>query len=92
MRYFNLLLMSLLGLFSCKSTSYTPMDYPEAMITFGSGGGFTGIKTEYTLLKNGQLFMKSSNDKEHTALKTVDKNKVIQIFENLKTLGIKDPY
>jgi len=82
--------MSLLGLFSCKSTSYTPLDYPDAMITFGSGGGFTGIKTEYTLLKNGQLFMKSSNEKEHTALKTVAKNRTAQIFENLKTLGIAD--
>ncbi len=88
MRYINLIVMSLLGLFSCKSTSYTPTDYPKAMVTFGSGGGFTGITTEYTLLENGQLFRKSSNEKEHTAVKSVDKNKTAQIFENIKTLKI----
>ena len=54
----NRLLLSLPVLFfflwSCKS--YTPENWPEKRLIFGSGGGFTGAVTEFVLLENGQLF------------------------------------
>lgn len=42
--------------FSCKT--YTLSELPDQQLHFGSGGGFTGMTTEYMLLKNGQLFVR----------------------------------
>jgi hypothetical protein len=43
---------------ACKTPAYTPDDYPKMQIRFGSGGGFTGMVTEYALFENGRLFKK----------------------------------
>ncbi len=88
MRLFLLLCLGIFSLFSCKTPSYTPEDFPEGKITFGSGGGFTGIYTDYVLLENGQFFRKSSNEKEFIALPKIGKNKVSQVFKNVTTLKL----
>jgi len=74
--------------FSCKSTKYTPTDFPDSQITFGSGGGFTGAVTDYTLLENGQLFKRSSLKNEFLALHKVKKDVVKQMFKNYEFLNI----
>ncbi len=74
--------------FSCKSTKYTPTDFPDAQITFGSGGGFTGAVTNYTLLENGQLFKRSSLNKEFLALHKIKSDVVEQMFKNYEFLKI----
>ena len=50
-------LLSILLLYACKT--YSPADLPAHRLQFGSGGGFTGMVTEYTLLRNGQLFVRT---------------------------------
>ncbi len=78
----------LLLTFSCKTTKYTPTDFPDAQITFGSGGGFTGATTDFTLLENGQLFKMSSLNKEYEALPKVKKEMTQQMFNNYEFLNI----
>ncbi len=42
--------------YSCKT--YDANELPDEQLQFGNGGGFTGMTTEYTLLKNGQIFIR----------------------------------
>ena len=84
---FSLLVVLVLAL-SCKTTKYTPADFPEDQITFGSGGGFSGIVTDYTLLDNGQMFQRSSTDNLFVELKSASKKATKQMFHNYKFLGI----
>ena len=57
----GLLSIALLAI-NCKSNKpkYTTETLPEKQIRWGSGGGFTGKVTTFTLLENGQLFEHSS--------------------------------
>ncbi|MFT4664092.1 MAG: hypothetical protein ACI8YQ_002522 [Polaribacter sp.] len=82
------LLLVVLFYSSCKTTKYTPTDFPDAQITFGSGGGFSGLVTDYTLLENGQLFKRSSKDKLFVPIKGVKKDAVAQAFKNFNFLGL----
>lgn len=41
---------------ACKHTRYSTADLPENRLEWGSGGGFAGKETTYTLLENGQIF------------------------------------
>lgn len=82
------LLLVVLFYSSCKTTKYTPTDFPDAQITFGSGGGIAGLVTDYTLLENGQLFKRSSKDKRFVPLKGVKKDRVKQAFKNFTFLGL----
>ena len=40
----------------CKTTKHNLSDYEGDQLVFGSGGGFTGMVKELTVLPNGQLF------------------------------------
>ncbi len=82
------LLLIVLFYSSCKTTKYTPTDFPDAQITFGSGGGFTGLVTDYTLLENGQFFKRSSKDKIFVPIKGVKKDAAKQAFKNFNFLGL----
>lgn len=55
-------------LFSCKSSAkVTSLDtYTKNMISFSTGGGFTGVETIFTLLENGQVFSASGLDPKKT--------------------------
>jgi len=93
MKQFTLVLTALLICtlsFSCKSTKYTPANFPESQITFGSGGGITGLVTDYTLLENGQLFKRNSRDNEFEALPKIKSKLTKQMFKNYNFLGIGD--
>lgn len=53
-----LILAGCISLFFCSCKTYTIDDLPDTHLHFGNGGGFTGMTTEYMLLKNGQLFVR----------------------------------
>jgi hypothetical protein len=46
---------------ACKSTKYTPGNFPDRQLRWGRGGGFVGKETTYTLLDNGQIFSREAN-------------------------------
>ena len=63
-------------------------DFPDAQLTFGSGGGVAGLVNDFTLLENGQLFKRSSKDNVFVALKGAKKDAVSQAFKNFSFLGL----
>ncbi len=75
---------------NCKTTAYTPDDYPENQIIFGSGGGFAGTYNYYYLFENGELYKNSTTDEKYLKVKKVKKNQVKQVFNNYDLLKLKD--
>ncbi len=80
---------------SCKTQYETPYEYEGAMITIGTGGGFTGQTREYTLLDNGQVFGNLQKDMVYMGPK-LKKNATKQMFRlyhelQLDTLYIDKP-
>jgi len=91
MRFLPPILLALVALvaWACTTTRYqNPKDYPAAQLTFGNGGGFSGMVTEYVLLDNGQLLKKLSNLDSFEIVKNIDKNQTKQIFTNYDFLNI----
>ena len=82
-----ILLIALFLIASCKTAKYTPANFENAMISFGSGGGFTGAVDSYYLLENGQFFTKPTGG-DYVELPTPDKDFVTQLFKNYEILGI----
>ena len=87
---FTFLSLSLLLFSDCKTVQYTPSDYPREQISFGTGGGFSGIVTEYFLLGNGDFFKMSSRNDTYQKGTRIDANRCEQIFANYRFLGIED--
>ncbi len=79
-------LLVLLVFFSCKTTTYSTDNLPEKQLYFGSGGGFTGLVTEYLLLANGQLFKHPSPD-VFEELDKVKKKKAEEIYARYYEVG-----
>ncbi len=85
------LILSAVFLFQyCKSGKYTPDDYPDAQIVFGSGGGFAGTYNNYYLFENGVIFKNSTSDKAFKKVKKIKKEEARQIFNNFETFNLKD--
>jgi hypothetical protein len=57
------LLSTVLLFWFCKQTKYTSDQLPAEQIRFGRGGGFVGKESVYTLLQNGQIFLKGIDGK-----------------------------
>lgn len=77
---------------SCKTQEkiYTPESYAREIISFGSGGGFTGKTTSYSILRNGQMF---KNGSEVSGVASGELNKledkiVDQLFLNFVNLKL----
>jgi hypothetical protein len=72
-------------LFSCKT--YTPDELPDQQLRFGKGGGFTGMTTEYMLLKNGQLFVREGRaaSGEWKEMEEVDKASAKALYRTWET-------
>jgi hypothetical protein len=85
-----LIISSLLFFQYCKTTSYTPDDYPAGQIIFGSGGGFAGTYNHYYLFENGALYKNSTVDTSFQKVKKIKKNQTTQIFSNYEFLNLKD--
>ncbi|MCB0544112.1 MAG: hypothetical protein KDC61_09060 [Saprospiraceae bacterium] len=46
--------------FACKQTQYSTENLPDHQLRWGNGGGYVGRETIYTLLDNGQLFIRQT--------------------------------
>lgn len=84
-----LLIGTLLFLQNCNSSKYTPDDYPDGQIIFGSGGGFAGLYHHYYVFENGQIFKNSSDNAAYQKVKTIKKSQVKQLFNNYETFGLE---
>lgn len=63
--------------------------YPDPIIYFGRGGGFTGMVTTYALLQNGDLYKKNSiGDQDFEHILKIDSTETKSIFTNYSFLGI----
>lgn len=75
---------------TCKSSEVTsPEVYDKRKITFGSGGGFAGRYTEYSLLENGQLFGRPTQTATWQSMDTLQKNQVKQYFKQIDQLNLR---
>lgn len=66
----------------CKS--YQADNFPDTYLSFGQGGGFTGMTTEYILLENGQLFKREARAGagEYQELKSVDRSEARAMYKS----------
>ena len=71
---------------SCKTPQYTLENLPPPKLVFGKGGGFSGLSDEYTLLKSGQLFLKSSMTDSLEVLPKIKKQQVKALFASAEDL------
>ena len=49
-------LFLIFSLFACSSTKIPPQEYKGDVITFGNGGGFSGIENTIAIHENGNVF------------------------------------
>lgn len=79
-------------LFSCKSKpKYASLAESAALensISFGNYGGFSGAKTSYTILNNGQFFYQAPRTKTTREIKEIKGKTAKQLFKNISSLGI----
>lgn len=81
------LFMLLAGCGASKKVS-SPDNWKGAYLQFGSGGGFTGVTTTYTLLQNGQLFSRTGVvDGPLKELSPLDKKKSKLLFDQAAALA-----
>ena len=75
---------------SCNPTKvYTLDNYPDRRITFGNGGGFTGMTETYILFENGQLFYSYAKvGGNMQSLPPIETHIVDQVFTNFYTLHL----
>lgn len=73
--------------FACKHTKYVPGNFPDRQLRWGSGGGFAGKETSYTLLDNGQIFVRDKGGQLTETGKTKGK-KAKALYGMIETLGL----
>jgi len=84
----SLFLLCGVMLLQCKTKDYlTPHEYDGKIIEFGSGGGFTGKVSHYTLMDNGQIFMNADKEGFVDAVTKIDKAEVKQVFDNYDSMN-----
>lgn len=84
----SFLLPAMVGLFfACKPTKYTPGNFPDRQLRWGSGGGYTGKETMYTLLENGQIFL-LKNAGEFTETTSAKPKRAKDLYNLMETLGL----
>ncbi len=75
-----LFVFSICCLHACHSTQYSADQFPEKQLTFGSGGGFSGIESTYTLLENGQFWIQNGPGAPASPLPSIARSKAEQFF------------
>ena len=73
--------------FSCKNSKYTPGNFPDKQLRWGSGGGIAGKETSWTLLDNGQIFVREMGGNLQEAGKTKSKN-ARALYELIEKTGL----
>lgn len=89
MKYTLYLAFAMVALFlfmQCKTTTYTPDNMPDQKLTFGNGGGISGIETTYTILENGQIFRQVGIGKTLEEIEKISKRKAKKCFEGAEQL------
>ncbi len=72
----------------CKQQpKYTPDAFPEKQLRWGSGGGFVGKETKFTLLENGQVF-KDEPSRKTVELQHIKAKKAKSLFKMAEDLGL----
>jgi hypothetical protein len=85
-----LILTSIIFAIGCKTQRSYPAKYDGTQIKFGQGGGFTGLKTEYAILENGDCFKKSAGKDTFKYYVRFDKTYVDQMLYNFDFLGLRE--
>lgn len=79
----------LLALFlGCKAPVYTPETTPDLQLLCGTGGGFSGVETTFSLLKNGQVFMKQGVGSSWVSVGKLPEPQTRQLFNSYETLAL----
>lgn len=72
----------------CKHpTKFTADALPDRQIRWGKGGGFVGKETTYTLLENGQIFLRDMGG-PLSALDSVKRRKAKALYDTAQHLGL----
>ena len=72
----------------CKhQPKFTPGNFPDRQLRWGSGGGFVGKETTYTLLENGQIFIRKIGG-ELTDAGSTKPRKAKSLYKTSETLGL----
>lgn len=88
MKKIIVLFIAFLSLISCKTITYSPMNYKDQQLVVGSSGGVTGTIKEYALLDNGRLYVSKGITGEWKYLRKVKGAKVRDIFNKAEELGL----
>ncbi|MEM1217423.1 MAG: hypothetical protein AAGH79_00850 [Bacteroidota bacterium] len=79
-------------IFSCTPPQYSYGELPEVRIHFGAGGGVAGLKSEFILLENGQVFRSVAQPTgkvlEQEELKPNTKREAKDYFKRLDSMRI----
>lgn len=73
---------------ACKQSKYAPGNFPDRQLRWGSGGGIVGKETTYTLLDNGQIFVRDMGGTLTETGKTKAKT-AKALYEMIGTLGLE---
>lgn len=73
---------------ACKQTKYAPGNFPDKQLRWGNGGGVVGKETTYTLLDNGQIFVRDMGGPLTEKNKVKDK-KAQAMYAMIETLGLQ---
>ena len=85
---FALLLCAALLSSQCKQTRYTADNLPEKRLSFGDGGGFTGLETTFILFENGQIFKMTSKAPDLNEVTGTQGKTAKKLFETAVSLGV----
>ena len=62
----------------------------QAYVSIGSGGGFTGLTTEYHLFKDGNVYKFNSLENQKVWVKKLNKKEMKCVFKKLDALHLED--
>ncbi len=84
------LLIAVVTLVSCSTTTEFPSKFRGEQLHFGQGGGFSGILSYYVLLDDGRLYQRSLRDSTFAFSATWDKPFVRQMFSNYNAMELDE--
>jgi len=77
-----------IAILSCRSTRTERPQVSDPTLTFGSGGGFAGLITEYSLGADGLLLTRKGIEGPWTEIGKVDKRQAEQIYQQINVLQL----
>ena len=82
--------MLLVSLSACSVSQFNPLQTDQNFITIGSGGGFSGIETQYHIVETGQVYKQVGLDSDLTHLKPVKEGTIKQALRNCQQFELLD--